>query len=89
MGTNVEQIYDIALVTINDYQIDALAKVDYNAFLQYLRGFLITGLPEFKGDVLGELAPCTGTARRPGYSSISTSCPHAFERMMPSMIAWL
>ena len=34
-------------------------------------------------------APCTGTARRPGYSSISTSCPHAFERMMPSMIAWL
>ena len=55
MGTNVEQIYDIALVTINDYQIDALAKVDYNAFLQYLRGFLITGLPEFTGDVLGEL----------------------------------
>lgn len=55
MGTNVEQIYDIALITMNDYQLDALARVDYDAFLKYLKGFLISGLPEFTGDVLGEL----------------------------------
>ena len=38
MGTNVEQVYDIALITIRDYHLDNLAKADYSAFLKYLQG---------------------------------------------------
>ena len=55
MGTNVEKVYDIALITIRDYRLDNLAKADYNAFLKYLQGLLVKGIPEFTGNILGDL----------------------------------
>lgn len=55
MGTNVEKVYDMALVTIRDYRLDNLAKADYDAFLKYLQGLLTKGIPEFTGDILGDL----------------------------------
>lgn len=55
MGTNVEEVYDMALVTIRDYRLDNLAKADYDAFLKYLQGLLTKGIPEFTGDILGDL----------------------------------
>lgn len=55
MGTNVEEVYDMALVTIRDYRLDNLAKADYDAFLKYLQGLLTKGVPEFTGDILGDL----------------------------------
>ena len=55
MGTNVEQVYDIALITIKDYRLDNLAKADYSAFLKYLQGLLVKGIPEFTGNILGDL----------------------------------
>lgn len=55
MGTNVEEVYDMALITIQDYRLDNLAKADYNAFLKYLQGLLVKGIPEFEGNILGEL----------------------------------
>lgn len=55
MGTNVEQVYDIALITIRDYRLDNLAKADYSAFLKYLQGLLVKGIPEFTGNILGDL----------------------------------
>lgn len=55
MGTNVEEVYDMALATIRDYRLDNLAKADYDAFLKYLQGLLTKGIPEFTGDILGDL----------------------------------
>jgi predicted SAM-dependent methyltransferase len=47
MATNFDTIYDRALVTIKDYQLDALAQADYEAFLLHLQGILERAVPDF------------------------------------------
>lgn len=53
--TSFEKVYDQAMITIVDYKIDSLAKVDFDAFLTYLRSLLIGGIPEFETGSLSEL----------------------------------
>lgn len=55
-GTSVDEVYDRALMMIQDYRIDKLATLNPNALSTYLRGLLINGISEFDlNDVLGEL----------------------------------
>ena len=49
MGTDFEEIYELALVDIDDYKLNLLAKVDRIAFLSRLASFLIRGIDEFDG----------------------------------------
>ena len=46
--TPVTEVYDMAMLVIQDYQLDNLAKADYNAFLTYLEGKLMVGIPEIE-----------------------------------------
>lgn len=45
--TAFTDIYDNALVVIQDYKIDNLANTNYNAFLTFMKGLLKTGIPFF------------------------------------------
>lgn len=45
--TPFDNIYDLALVVIQDYKIDNLATTDIESFKLYMRGFLINSIPEF------------------------------------------
>lgn len=47
MGTTFDEIYDLALVTMQDYQIDELYQLDRPTFKTFMKGFLVVGLPEF------------------------------------------
>lgn len=47
MATSFETIYDRALVTIEDYKLNALAQTDYEAFLLHLQGILERAVPDF------------------------------------------
>ena len=47
MGTTFDEIYDLALVTMQDYKIDELYQLDRPTFKTFMKGFLVTGLPEF------------------------------------------
>ena len=47
MGTSFETVYDRALITIQDYHLDNVAKNNYNAFVEYLEGMLIMSVPYF------------------------------------------
>ena len=47
MGTLFEEIYDRALVIIEDYRLNALAVNDYEAFLTHLQGILERSIPYF------------------------------------------
>lgn len=49
MGTDFEEIYNLALITIRDYKIDKWAVKDYNIFLNYMQGILIRSIPKFTG----------------------------------------
>lgn len=49
MGTDFEEIYELALVDIDDYKLNLLAKVDRIAFLSRLASFLMRGIDEFDG----------------------------------------
>ena len=49
MGTDFEEIYDLAKVTMIDYKLDNLAIRNYDAFLTYFRSLLTTGMTEFFG----------------------------------------
>lgn len=51
MGTPFTDIYDLALIVIEDYRIDNLANADYKSFLTYMRGLLMHGLPDFVGNL--------------------------------------
>lgn len=46
---NFKNIYEMAIVTITDYKLTNLLKLDENAFYEYMRSLLITGIPEFSG----------------------------------------
>lgn len=45
MATSFEEIYDLALVMINDYRLNNLYKVDADAFLTHMQGLLINAIP--------------------------------------------
>lgn len=47
MATTFETVYDRALITIDDYQLNALAQADYEAFLLHLQGILERAIPDF------------------------------------------
>ncbi|MGL5767088.1 MAG: hypothetical protein ACRCX8_15745 [Sarcina sp.] len=47
MGTPFQQIEDLAMVSITDYKLDNLYRVDQEAFWTYLDGFLVTVIPQF------------------------------------------
>lgn len=47
MGTLFEQVYDRALIIIEDYKLNALANNDYEAFLLHLQGILERSIPYF------------------------------------------
>lgn len=47
MGTLFEKVYDRALVIIQDYKLDNLARSDYESFLLYLQGILERSIPDF------------------------------------------
>lgn len=47
--TSFLEIYDLAMLTIQDYRLDNLAKKDEQAFKNYLRGKLRSGVSEFTG----------------------------------------
>ena len=44
--TNVKTVYDMALTTIQDYRLE---RTNQEALLEFLRGKLISGIPEFSG----------------------------------------
>lgn len=48
--TPFTNIYELALVTIQDYKLDYLAKNDLESFMVYLRGILLSVIPTFSGD---------------------------------------
>lgn len=45
--TAFTDIYDNALVVMQDYTLDKLATTNYNAFLTFMKGLLKTGIPFF------------------------------------------
>lgn len=47
MGTLFEKVYDRALIIIEDYRLDALARNDYEVFLLHLQGILERSIPYF------------------------------------------
>lgn len=47
--TAFEEIYDLALVDINDYKLNKLAVEDISSFSLHLEGLLIRAIPKFKG----------------------------------------
>lgn len=47
MATPYSDIYDLALMSIQDYVLDKFAKEDEENFSLYLQGFLIRAIPKF------------------------------------------
>lgn len=47
--TSFSDIYDMALITINDYRINSLFESDEEAFYLYMRGLLLRSIPKFIG----------------------------------------
>lgn len=47
MGTPYSDIYDLALMSIEDYMINRMAREDEKGLLSYLQGFLIRAIPNF------------------------------------------
>lgn len=47
MGTPYSDIIALALISIQDYKLDALRRVSEEEWLQYLTVFMIRGLPNF------------------------------------------
>lgn len=45
MATSFEEIYDLALVMINDYRLNNLYKIDKDAFLTHMQGYLVNAIP--------------------------------------------
>src|SRR5699024_4678753 len=49
MNTRFEEIYDVALVVIQDYKLDNVYKSDPEVFYTFMRGLLTVGIPYFNG----------------------------------------
>lgn len=49
MGTRFEEIYDLALVVIQDYKLNNIYKTNPEVFYTFMRGLLTVGIPDFNG----------------------------------------
>ena len=49
MGTPFLNIYDRALVVIQDFRLDNLYEMDYKTFILFMKGFLVNGIDLFNG----------------------------------------
>ena len=47
MGTPFTDIYGYLLTVVEDYRLNNLAQTDEEEFYKFLKGFLITGIPDF------------------------------------------
>ena len=47
MATPYSDIYDLALISIQDYVLDKFAYEDEDNFYLYLQGFLVRSIPKF------------------------------------------
>lgn len=47
MGTPFTEIYGYVLTVIEDYKLNDLAKIDEEEFYNFLKSFVLTGIPEF------------------------------------------
>ena len=45
--TAFTDVYDSALVVMQDYKLDNLAQTNYDAFLIFMKGLLQNGIPFF------------------------------------------
>lgn len=48
MTTPYSDIFDLALMQIKDWKLDALYEVSVESFKTYLQGFLVLSIPEFE-----------------------------------------
>lgn len=49
MATSFEEIYDLALITIQDYKLDYAYQNHQDIFYKRLKGLLIRSIPKFTG----------------------------------------
>lgn len=49
MNTRFDEIYDLALVVIEDYQLNNIYRQDKKTFFNFMRGLLTLGIPDFNG----------------------------------------
>lgn len=47
MGTPFTDIFGYVLTVIEDYELNGIAEVDEEEFYNFLKGFVITGIPDF------------------------------------------
>ncbi len=47
MGTSYEQIFDLALVSIEDYKLNQLYTTSPEDFLEVMKGFMLRAVPNF------------------------------------------
>ena len=47
MGTPFTDIYGYMLTVVEDYELNGLANIDEEEFYEFLKGFVITGIPDF------------------------------------------
>ena len=82
MGTPFTDIYGYMLTIVEDYELKDLAIIDEKEFYALLRGFVITGIPDF--DSYTSLAYTTqeetqGTETVTKYYFIETLTPREFK----------
>ena len=63
MGTPYSEIYDLALMSIEDYILNKMSYEDEESFSLYLQGFLVRAIPNFNNCIksLGDRDDNTGT----------------------------
>lgn len=82
MGTPFTDIYGYMLTIVEDYELKDLANIDEEEFYNFLKGFVITGIPDF--DSYTSLAYITqeetqGTETVTRYYFIETLTPTEFK----------
>ena len=82
MGTPFTDIYGYVLTVIEDYELNGVAEVDEEEFYNFLKGFVITGIPDF--DSYTSLAYLTqeetqGTETVTRYYFVETLTPTEFK----------
>lgn len=82
MGTPFTDIYGYMLTIVEDYELKDLANIDEEEFYNFLKGFVITGIPDF--DSYTSLAYITqeetqGTETVTRYYFVETLTPTEFK----------
>ena len=82
MGTPFTDIYGYMLTIVEDYELKDLANIDEEEFYDFLKGFVITGIPDF--DSYTSLAYITqeetqGTETVTRYYFVETLTPTEFK----------